>query len=353
MAEDPAGKEKPTPAIEAINLSKRYTRVEAIRDISFTVQPGEIVGFLGPNGAGKSTTLRILCGTLPASSGVARIHGHTIATKPHAIKRLIGYMPENNPLPEDLRVAEYLRFRAALKEIPGKERRKRVDEALDLCDLRGKTRRKLIATLSKGFRQRVGIADAILSEPKVAILDEPTIGLDPHQILVIRELLRSLRGRMTLLLSSHILSEIEACCDRVVILNQGRVVASGTADELRREFLAFRQYQVEMQGDTQTFAKLVRRMEPRARFGGLTRAPLQDGYRHLTIDVPYETDVSEPILRACVQTPEIRLRAFSTRQPSLEDIFLSATRKAGSATTPPWPELNREDAPVETSEPVR
>jgi ABC-type Na+ transport system ATPase subunit NatA len=165
----------------------------AVADLSFAVARGEIIGFLGPNGAGKSTTMRILTGYLPATSGTVRICGHSVATDPDAVKRLIGYMPENNPLPEDMRVSEYLYFRGRLKEIPRRKLGPRIDEVLELCDLK-RVRHKIIGQLSKGYRQRVGIAEAILAEPPVIIMDEPTIGLDPHQILIVRDLIAGLRG---------------------------------------------------------------------------------------------------------------------------------------------------------------
>ena len=209
-------------AIEVSHLVKTYAGVTAVADISFTVARGEIIGFLGPNGAGKSTTMRILTGYLPATSGSVRICGLSVAHQPDEIKRKIGYMPENNPLPEDMRVSEYLYFRGRLKEVSRRKLGPRIDEVLELCDLK-RVRHKIIGQLSKGYRQRVGIAEAILAEPPVIIMDEPTIGLDPHQILIVRDLIASLRGRMTVIISSHILPEIEMTCDRVLIINQGRV----------------------------------------------------------------------------------------------------------------------------------
>jgi ABC-2 type transport system ATP-binding protein len=183
-------------AIEVSHLVKTYAGVTAVADISFTVARGEIIGFLGPNGAGKSTTMRILTGYLPATSGSVRICGLSVAQQPDEIKRKIGYMPENNPLPEDMRVSEYLYFRGRLKEVSRRKLGPRIDEVLELCDLK-RVRHKIIGQLSKGYRQRVGIAEAILAEPPVIIMDEPTIGLDPHQILIVRDLIASLRGRMT------------------------------------------------------------------------------------------------------------------------------------------------------------
>jgi ABC-2 type transport system ATP-binding protein len=234
-------------AIEVVSLVKTYGGVTAVNDISFTVAQGEIVGFLGPNGAGKSTTMRILTGYLPATSGIVKICGVPVATNPDEIKRRIGYMPENNPLPEDMRVSEYMYFRGRLKEVPRRKLGPRIDEILEICDLK-RVRHKIIGQLSKGYRQRVGIAEAILAEPPVIIMDEPTIGLDPHQILIVRDLIASLRGRMTVIISSHILPEIEMTCDRVLIINQGRVVAQGSPADLRREILGRSTYELEIAG---------------------------------------------------------------------------------------------------------
>src|SRR4051794_30957095 len=244
---------EPAPtAIEVSHLVKTYGGVTAVSDISFDVAQGEIVGFLGPNGAGKSTTMRILTGYLPATSGNVNICGVPVATQPDEIKRRIGYMPENNPLPEDMRVSEYMYFRGRLKEIPRRKLGPRIDEVLEVCDLK-RVRHKIIGQLSKGFRQRVGIAEAILAEPPVIIMDEPTIGLDPHQILIVRDLIASLRGRMTVIISSHILPEIEMTCDRVLIINQGRVVAQGTPADLRREIFGQSTYELELAGDVHAF----------------------------------------------------------------------------------------------------
>src|SRR5271170_6639175 len=252
----------PSPnAIEVSNLVKTFAGVPAVNDISFTVPRGEILGFLGPNGAGKSTTMRILTGYLPATSGQVSICGFPVAEEPDAVKRRVGYMPENNPLPEDMRVSEYLYFRGRLKEIPRHKLGSRIDEVLELCDLR-RVRHKIIGKLSKGFRQRVGIAESVLSEPPVIIMDEPTIGLDPHQILIVRDLIASLRGRMTLIISSHILPEIEMTCDRVLIINGGRVVAQGSPAALRREILGRSTYALEVAGDPAALPPLLGTIDP-------------------------------------------------------------------------------------------
>jgi ABC-2 type transport system ATP-binding protein len=315
-------------SIEARNLTRYFGRSAAVRDLTFTIRQGEVVGFLGPNGAGKTTTLRILTGLLAADCGEAWVAGIPVACDPGAVRVKIGYMPENNPLPEDMRVTEYLRFRARLKGLSGRRLRQRIDAVLDICDLHRKTRRKVIGALSKGFRQRVGIADAILAEPEITILDEPTIGLDPHQVILIRELINQLRGHTTVIFSSHILAEVEVLCDRVLILNQGRLVATGTPAQLRKEFLPGSGYLLEIAA---TRAAVEARLDTLAE--GL-RIVAWDaiepaGYARVRVDATAGNgDLSEQLLSALHGAPGIRLRALRRTQPSLEDIFLAATRRS-------------------------
>ena len=313
------------PAIEVSHLVKTYAGVAAVNDISFTVARGEIVGFLGPNGAGKSTTMRILTGYLPATSGGVKICGVPVATRPDEIKRRIGYLPENPPLPEDMRVSEYLYFRGRLKEIPRRKLGARIDEVLEVCDLK-RVRHKIIGQLSKGYRQRVGIAEAILAEPPVIIMDEPTIGLDPHQILIVRDLIGSLRGRMTVIISSHILPEIEVTCDRVLIINQGRVVAQGTPAELRREILGRTRYEIEFAGNVAVLGPILASVDPTLRIEG---EPALDGsgFQRLHLTTEHEHDVGEQLLQR-LATEGLRVRALSRAHPTLEDVFLAATRRS-------------------------
>lgn len=219
--------------IEVCNLTKRYAGHTALADISFTVAPGEIVGLLGPNGAGKSTTMRILSGFMPATSGTARVAGHDVFHDSEEVRRRIGYMPENNPLHNEMRVREYLKFRARLKGLSRARSRERIDTVLQQCSLTDVSKR-IIGQLSKGYRQRVGLADAIVHEPDLIILDEPTIGLDPHQIRLVRQLIKSLAGSHTVLISSHILPEVEMTCSRVMIMLDGRILASDSPDNLQR-----------------------------------------------------------------------------------------------------------------------
>ena len=219
--------------IDVSNFSKTYAGFKAVRNISFKVNKGEIVGFLGPNGAGKSTTMRVLAGYLPPTDGRITVAGYDVVADSLNVRRNVGYMPENVPLYTDMRVEEFLRFRARLKGVPSKNVRDRVEHVERLCHLTD-VRRKIIGTLSKGFRQRVGLADAMVHDPALLILDEPTIGLDPHQIRAVRDLIRDLGKHHTILLSTHILSEVEATCNRVLILNRGHIEASDTPANLTR-----------------------------------------------------------------------------------------------------------------------
>src|ERR1041385_452756 len=219
--------------IEVGNLSKRYAGKTALADISFTVARGEIVGLLGPNGAGKSTTMRILSCYLPATSGTVRVAGLDVFRDSEEVRRRIGYMPENNPLHHEMRVREYLRFRARLKGLGGRRSRDRVDTVMEQCSLTDVSRR-IIGQLSKGYRQRVGLADALVHEPELLILDEPTIGLDPHQIRAVRQLIKSLANSHTVLISTHILPEAEMTCNRMLIMYEGRILAADTPENLQR-----------------------------------------------------------------------------------------------------------------------
>jgi ABC-2 type transport system ATP-binding protein len=220
--------------IHVSRLTKFYGDYAAVRDVSFDVPRGQVVGFLGPNGAGKTTTLRILAGYLTATSGRAVIDGFDVFWRPVEVRRRIGYMPENCPLYPEMRVVEYLTFRAGVKGLHGRAARRRVEEVIRRCWL-DDVRRQLIGTLSRGYRQRVGLADVLVHNPPVLILDEPTAGLDPGQIRETRQLIRELGREHTVLLSTHILSEVEVTCDQAIIINRGRVAAAGPLDELRAQ----------------------------------------------------------------------------------------------------------------------
>ena len=221
--------------IEVQELTKRYGELVAVKDLTYRVEPGRIWGLLGPNGAGKTTTMRILTGYLPATSGRAVVAGHDVFDEPEAVKRSIGYLPENVPLYQDMTVSGYLGFVAEIKQVPKAKRKAAVAGAVESAGLKDVAGR-LIRNISRGFKQRVGIAQALINDPQVLVLDEPTIGLDPAQIREIRELIRSLRGERTIVLSTHILPEVTQVCDGVVIIDKGRLMASGSLDELAASF---------------------------------------------------------------------------------------------------------------------
>ncbi|HVG79375.1 MAG TPA: ATP-binding cassette domain-containing protein [Patescibacteria group bacterium] len=262
--------------IEVQNLTKHYGAVTAIRDVSFAVPPGEIVGFLGPNGAGKSTTMRILACFMPASSGTAKVAGFDVFRESMEVRKRIGYLPESVPLYTDMRVAPYLDFVAEVKGVPRGTRKKRVAEVMERC-LIDDVQNRLIRNLSKGYRQRVGLAQAIVSDPHVLILDEPTIGLDPRQILEIRSLIKSLAGEHTVILSTHILPEVSMLCSGVVIINRGSIVAQGPIDRLVEQFFPTARVEVELVAPSPAVAEAVRgiagvvHVEERAATDGASR----------------------------------------------------------------------------------
>lgn len=313
-------------------LTKIYGGVKAIDNVSFRIGKGEVVGFLGPNGAGKSTTMRIISGLMPATSGSVSICGESVAINPDAARRHIGFMPENNPLPEDLRVREYLTFRAGIKGVPRSEIRARVDESMDICQLLRKASNKIIGNLSKGFRQRVGIADAILSRPEVIIMDEPTIGLDPHQILAIRALINSLRGKMSVIISSHILPEIELMCDRVMIINQGTIVASGSPESLRKEFISRDKYGISLKADPAKMREMLGRICSGVEIVFETK-PDSAGYYDYILSTDENSDLGCTLIREFSKDSALGLREVYHKKPSLEEIFMAATRRSWEQTS--------------------
>ncbi len=313
-------------------LTKVYGGVKAIDNVSFRIGKGEVVGFLGPNGAGKSTTMRIISGLMPATSGSVSICGESVAINPDAARKHIGFMPENNPLPEDLRVREYLTFRAGIKGVPRSEIRARVDESMDICQLLRKASNKIIGNLSKGFRQRVGIADAILSRPEVIIMDEPTIGLDPHQILAIRALINSLRGKMSVIISSHILPEIELMCDRVMIINQGTIVASGSSESLRKEFISREKYGISLRADPSKMREMLGRICSGVEIVSESK-PDSVGYYDYILSTDENSDLGCTLIREFSKDSAFGLREVYHKKPSLEEIFMAATRRSWEQTS--------------------
>ena len=315
---------QPVAAVVAELLTKRYGSLTAIEDLSFTVAPGEIVGFLGPNGAGKSTTMKILAGTMAGTSGRATIWGESVSLNPAAAKSHLAYMPENNPLPDDLRVEEYLTLRAKLKNVENKDVQARVEKVMIDCDLMRRAKGRLIGHLSKGFRQRVGIADALLAQPKVIILDEPTIGLDPHQILGIRDLIRSLRGQMAVLISSHILHEVEQVCDKVVIINRGRLVAQGKTEDLRRELLPNAVFKLTSNTPLTQLLEICLQIESATKIE--IQENLDASWVRYQISIPTQSPIRENLAAHLIKAG-VSLREIAEEHYGLEDIFLAATRR--------------------------
>lgn len=303
--------------ISVSNLVKYYGDYAAVRDVSFEVPAGKIVGFLGPNGAGKSTTMRILTGYLTATSGKATIAGLDVFWDSVEVRRKVGYMAESCPLYTEMRVDEYLHFRAGIKGIYGATRRRRIDYVLTRTWLQD-VRRQLIGTLSKGYRQRVGLADALLSLPPVLILDEPTAGLDPTQIRSTRQLIRELGQEHTILLSTHILSEVEMTCDSVIIINKGRVVAASDLDELARQAGERACLVATFDGvvDPDAFRGLPGMM-------AMTPETIPGGLR-LRITTP-DMNLLAPLVCNVAVERGLKLRELRTDRPTLEDMFVNIT----------------------------
>lgn len=317
---------KPLPIVEVLNLKKKYGNIKALKGISFSIGKGEIVGFLGPNGAGKSTTLRILSGLINADSGEAKVCGVDLAEEEGLVKHHIGYLPENNPLPEDLRVIEYLNFRSRLKGLRGSRLKERTKIVLEICDLERKVSERKIGNLSKGFKQRVGIADALLAEPRLVILDEPTIGLDPHQSAITRKMMERLKGEITFLISSHILSEVEACCDRMIILSHGQIVAEGTLHDLQKTFVDKTIFEIVTKGNKIDVQRKIREIDITCE---LILDDLVDvtGKRRFSFSTLNGEKSAEKIIRHLFTAKELNVSEFHISRPDLETIFLRATKK--------------------------
>jgi ABC-2 type transport system ATP-binding protein len=309
------------PMIEVRDLTKKYPGRTAVNGISFTVGRGEVVGFLGPNGAGKSTTMRILSGFMPATSGTARIAGRDVFHEPDEVRRRIGYMPENNPLHLDMRVREYLKFRARLKGLGWSRSRTRVDTVLQQCGLVD-VQQRIIGQLSKGYRQRVGLADALVHEPDLVILDEPTIGLDPHQIRSVRALIKELGQQHTVLISTHILSEVEMTCSRVLILNRGEIIASDATADLEKRVDHDGQVVAELAAPAEALQEAFRDHPDVERFD-LT--PADGDYQRLALTPRSGVDL-RPLVYELARDHGWQLRELTRRRYSLEDIFVHLTR---------------------------
>jgi ABC-2 type transport system ATP-binding protein len=311
--------------IEVQNLTKRYPTRLAVDDVTFSVREGEIVGFLGPNGAGKTTTMRVLTGFLPPTSGAARIAGHDVVGQPNAARASIGYLPESAATYPEMRVREYLGFRARLEGVAGGLVKTRVTEALERCLLSEVAERK-IENLSKGFRQRTALAGALVHQPPVLILDEPTIGLDPVQIIKIRETIRELGKNRAVLLSTHILPEVEAVCDRVLIIDRGRIVAEGTPTELRGKLAGTPVVRA-------VFGGAVPAQEGLAALEGVTSVAVEDGpgETRVRLTCTPDSDPREDVFRFAVEKGWV-LRELAREAMTLEDVFVRLTRHDEAAS---------------------
>lgn len=310
-----------TPIIEVVDLVKQYPGRTALDRLNFVVGRGEVVGFLGPNGAGKSTTMRILSGFLPATRGTARVAGYDVFHEAEEVRRRIGYMPENNPLHLDMRVREYLKFRARLKGLGWRRRRERVGAVLTQCGLTD-VQNRIIGQLSKGFRQRVGLADALVHEPDLIILDEPTIGLDPHQIRAVRALIKELGRKHTVFLSTHILSEVEMTCSRVIIIHQGRILAADTTDNLERQLALDGQVVAEVAASAESVADAFRDFPD---LEALDVTVIDEDFVRASF-TPRNGHDLRPLIFEHVVQHGWKLRELTRSRHSLEDIFVHLTK---------------------------
>jgi ABC-2 type transport system ATP-binding protein len=304
--------------IDARNLSKSYAVTRAVDDISFHVEKGEILGFLGPNGAGKTTTMRMLTCFMPPTSGTATVAGFDIFRQSLDVRRIIGYLPENVPLYPDMRVGEYLDYRARLKGVPRRVRATRLKDVMEKT-LVADVRHRIIGQLSKGYRQRVGLAEALIHDPKVLILDEPTIGLDPNQVRQVRALIKQLGGEYTILLSTHILPEVEAICGRVIIIDHGRIVAMDTPENLIRNIRGGTRLALEVRGPGEEIRQAL------AKIPGVEKVERRgNGVSTLTIEVRQGADVREEVARL-IADRRWGLREMKKETVTLEDIFVHIT----------------------------
>lgn len=315
--------------IEVKDLVKRYGDHLAVDHISFTVEDGKIYGFLGPNGAGKSTTMNIMTGYLGATSGSVSICGHDILEEPEEAKRCIGYLPELPPLYPDMTVLEYLTFVAELKKVPKGDRLTQIDDAMELAHV-DQVSHRLIKNLSKGYRQRVGLAQALLGFPEILILDEPTVGLDPTQIIEIRDLIKKLAVNHTVILSSHILSEVQAVCDHILIIDHGHLIASGTPDELEEKLNGGNRMDLNVKGTEEQVRAI---LEAQTGLSHITLAPAGDGTLNLSFTMDGAEDIREKLFYAFAEArcPILTMQKTAT---SLEQVFLKMIAEDETAPAP-------------------
>lgn len=332
--------------IQVENISKRYGDHMAVEELSFTVEKGQVYGFLGPNGAGKSTTMNIMTGYIAASSGSVRINGFDILTEPQKAKKCIGYLPEIPPLYTDMTVFEYLMFVAELKKVAKKERTAHVEEIIAKTQLEDVSGR-LIRNLSKGYKQRTGVAQALIGYPEVLILDEPMVGLDPKQILEMRDLIRELSGEHTILLSSHILSEVSAVCDHIMILSGGKLAASGSPEELQSLMQGQTRLEVVVLGEKEQAEEILQDI---GQVEAWEIEPAQEtGSIRIRLEVADNADIRKE-LSVALAGAGMPILSMNRLECSLEDIFLELTEDAGQEEEEDDPEDEATDADADAEE---
>ena len=306
--------------IQATQLTKRYGSTTAIQEVSFEVNRGEILGFLGPNGAGKTTTMRILSGFFAATEGKATIAGFDVFEDPLEVKKRVGYLPENPPLYGEMKVDAYLRFVATIKGVEASSLDSQLSHSKERCGLT-KVGDRLIKQLSKGYRQRVGLAQAIIHDPEVLILDEPTIGLDPKQIIEVRELIKSLGGDHTVILSTHILSEVSMTCERVIIIDKGEIVAMDTPENLTRQAAGEQRLELEIVGPVENLTSLLREIPP---VKNVITNPPEDKYQRVFVEVEKGEEVRHLVARKVVDAG-FELYGLKAQSVTLEEVFVNLT----------------------------
>lgn len=307
--------------IQVENVSKRYGHSVALDNVSFTINEGEILGFLGPNGAGKSTTMNIITGYISATDGTVKVDGVDILENPNEVKKKIGYLPELPPLYQDMTVEEYLKFVSRIKKVERTNEEKHIKKVMDIVKITD-VKNRLIKNLSKGYRQRVGLAQAIIGDPEVLVLDEPTVGLDPKQIIEIRNLIRELGKKHTIILSSHILSEVSAVCDRVIIIDKGHIVASGTPDELSSKLSYSNRLSLRVKGNEGSILKVVKKCD------GIETVESKGSFEPGTVDILVEAekdrDIREPLFNA-FSSAGFPILIMKSVDLTLEEVFLQVT----------------------------
>ncbi len=337
--------------IEVSNLVKKYGDHTAVDHLSFQIEKGKIYGFLGPNGAGKSTTMNMITGYIASTEGKVMIDGHDILEEPEAAKKCIGYLPEMPPLYFDMTVLEYMKFAADLKKIPRNQKDKQIKEVMDMVKITD-MKDRLIKNLSKGYRQRVGLAQAILGYPEVIILDEPTVGLDPKQIIEIRDLIKSLKQKHTVILSSHILSEVRAVCDYVLIISHGKLVASDTPDNLERLAAGSNSLFMKVKGEKDTIRKDLETIE------GVTGVEMSyDSDEELwktKVSIQENVDIREKVFYAMAKA-NCPIYEMQVKRVSLEDVFLELTegekkKSTGKQEKSQWKPVEDKSSETEKSE---